>query len=135
MMGSNENIIVRFYKRIVQNGIKNAISFFLLYIKLHLLLTCSCHVRSKIPQSAYLPHPVGIVIGSDVSIGENVHIYQNVTLTAGVTVEDGARILKGAIILNNSIVKENATVGAHSVVLDDVDEASVVAGIPASPIG
>ena len=135
MMGSTGNVLIRFYRRTVKCGIKNAISYFLIYSKLHLLLTCSCHVRSKIPQSAYLPHPVGIVIGSDVSIGEDVHIYQNVTLTAGVTVKNGARIFKGAIILNNSIVRKNASVGAHSVVLDDVDEASVVAGIPASPIG
>ena len=135
MMGTNGNLFIRFYKRALRIGIKNAISYFLLYIKLRLLLICSCHVRSKIPQSAYLPHPVGIVIGSDVSIGEGVHIYQNVTLTEGVTVQNGARIFKGAIILNNSIVGENALVGAHSVVVDDVDEASVVAGIPASPIG
>jgi serine O-acetyltransferase len=134
MMSSTGNVFIRFYRRIVRNGIKDAIYHFTLYIKLQLLLTCSCHVRSKIPQSAYLPHPVGIVIGSDVIIGENVHIYQNVTLTAGVTVKDDARILKGAIILNNSTINEGAIVGAHSVVLDDVDEASVVAGIPAYPI-
>jgi serine O-acetyltransferase len=104
------------------------------YLQLHLLMICSCHIRSNIPKSSYLPHPVGIVIGRNVNIGKNVHIYQHVTLTSGVTVKDNARILTGSIILNKTTVGKGAVIGANSVVLQDVDDDAIVAGIPASPL-
>ena len=134
MMGTSGNIITRFAKRTWQKGIYDAIMHTFLYLQLHLLLRCSCHIRSNIPKSSYLPHPVGIVVGQNVRIGNHVHVYQNVTLTTGVTIEDNARILAGAIILNKSTVGRGAVIGAQSIVLEDVEDNSVVAGVPASAL-
>ena len=48
---------------------------------------------------------------------------------------DGVLISAGAKILGNIYIGEGAKVGAGSVVLQDVEPHTTVAGVPAKPVG
>lgn len=101
-------------------------------------------LRSEIGPGLYLPHTGGIVLGAR-RIGSNVTIYHGVTLGAPVldvrysddlrpTVEDGVVIAAGAKVLGGVTVGRHAIVGANAVVVKDVDEGTVVGGVPAAYI-
>lgn len=98
-------------------------------------------VVCKIGPGLFFPHTQGTVIGA-VSIGANAVIYQGVTLGArdldftydeahrpvignNVVVGAGAKVLGGLAVGNNVVV------GANSVLLIDVPDDVVVAGMPA----
>jgi len=99
----------------------------------------SCNISTPLPKSTVLPHPVGVVVGHDVSLGENVRIQQNVTLgrpaptpEAGYPqIGDDVRIGAGAVILGDIELGDGCVVGANAVVVDDVSEGTTVAGVPA----
>ncbi|WMW23247.1 acyltransferase [Methanolobus mangrovi] len=88
-----------------------------------------------------------IVIGNRVAIGPNVillsssdpnnsKIYPHVKIQRGIVIiKDDAWIGAGAIIMPDIIVGEGAVVGAGSVVTKNVDDYSIVAGVPAKKIG
>lgn len=101
-------------------------------------LRFSCDIRQGLPSSTHLGHPVGIVIASSAEIGENVQINQNVTIGAGrdgsPTIKDDAVIYSGAVVIGDITVGERAVIGANSVVLQDVESETVVAGVPATEI-
>jgi serine O-acetyltransferase len=101
-----------------------------------------------------LPHAQGIVIGSGAVVGNYAEIYQGVTIGTtwdlrtwdeasklfGPKVKDGrkypiigdnVRIGVGATIVGPITVGNDVVVGAHAVVLEDVPNRCVVAGIPA----
>jgi serine O-acetyltransferase len=102
----------------------------------------SCDIGQKLPKSTYMGHPVGIVVNSDAEIGKNVQINQNVTIGVragshprGVPViKDDVTIFAGAVILGGVTLEEGCTVGANSVVLDDVGSGKTVVGAPAREI-
>lgn len=102
-------------------------------------ISTSCDISIVLPQSTQLPHPLGIVIGHDVEVGSNVRIQQHVTLgrpvpkqSAGYpTIGDNVAIGTGATILGDITIEEGATIGANSVVLDDVPADTTVVGVPA----
>lgn len=88
-----------------------------------------------------------ITIGSRCLIGQQVSIVgSNHKIAAGqsigsqdwdgpgVTIGDGAWIGAGAILLPGSRIGPGAVVAAGSVVRGEVDENTVVAGIPAAPV-
>ena len=90
-----------------------------------------------------MPHPNGITIGVDFVVGSNVTIAQGVTAGAKHSDVPGAKfpvICDGAIIMPNAVlvgeirIGMHAMVGANSVVLSDVPDYAVVAGIPARKI-
>lgn len=99
----------------------------------------------RIGTGLYLPHPVGIVIGSGARIGSNVMLGQGVTIGvryADPTLEqefpticDSATIMARTTIVGGVRVGEGAQVGANSFVGSDVDDYTVVAGVPARRIG
>lgn len=103
----------------------------------------SCDISTRLPRSTVLPHPVGIVIGHDVEIGRNVRIQQNVTLgrerpdddVGYPSLANDVRIGAGAVVLGDIHVGEGSTVGANSVVVDDVQSKTTVVGAPASVKG
>lgn len=74
-------------------------------------------------------------------IEDNVGLWQNVTLGSRSIndlspeqyprVRSGARIYAGAVVIGAVEIGENATVGANSVVLEDVAPGCTVAGVPA----
>ena len=97
-----------------------------------------------------MDHGVGIVIGETAEIGENVTIYQGVTL-GGImpsiesnsqrnqkrhpTIGNNVIIGSGAQILGPVVIGSNAKIGANAVVTKDVQENSVMVGIPAKNVG
>lgn len=101
------------------------------------------HPAAKIGSGIMLDHGSGIVIGETAVVGDNVSIMQSVTL-GGTGKEDGDRhpkigngvlISAGAKILGNIKIGDCCKISAGSVVLKDIPERSVVAGVPATIIG
>lgn len=101
----------------------------------------SCDIGQKLPKSTSLPHPIGIVIGNRAEIGEGLKIYHNVTIgrkekskRAYPRIGDNVDIYSGAVIAGDVTIGNNATIAANAVVLDDVPEGGVAAGVPAEII-
>ena len=103
-------------------------------------IATACDISIPLPRSTSLPHPVGIVVGHDVTVGSNVRIQQNVTLgrprpdpDAGYpTVEDDVSIGAGSVVLGEVTLGKGCTVGANSVVLESVSAGTTVVGAPAT---
>lgn len=102
---------------------------------------CYLSLRARIGPGLRLPHPIGIVIGEGVVIGESCTIYQHVTLGArrrgdwqrGLYpfVGDNVVLFAGAVLAGAIRVGDRSTVGANSVVLEDVPPESTAVGNPA----
>ena len=107
--------------------------------KIYRKYNCIISPSAKIGEGLMLPHPTAIVIGDKVQIGKNVTIYQNVTCGQKKdfypSICDGAVIYAGAIIIGNVKIGKNAIVGANAVVLNDVNDSEIVAGVPAKVVG
>lgn len=102
---------------------------------------CDISPNAKIAAGFFIPHPVGIVIGSGVTIQENVTLYQNTTIGRRVAdeayypvIKNNVTIYGGAMILGGVVVGENATIGAMALVLKDVEPNSIMIGIPAKNV-
>ena len=101
------------------------------------------HPAAKIGYGILMDHATGIVIGETSTVGNNVSIMQSVTL-GGTGKEEGDRhpkvgdgvlISAGAKILGNISIGCGAKIGAGSVVLEDVEPHTTVAGVPAKVVG
>ena len=108
------------------------------------------HPNAKIGKNLFIDHGMGVVIGQTSEIGDNVTIYHMVTL-GGIspsinsddqrntkrhpTLMDNVVVGSGAQILGPVVVGKNAKIGANAVVTKDVDENSVMVGIPAKNVG
>jgi serine O-acetyltransferase len=102
--------------------------------------------NAKIGNDVVFPHPIGIVIGKGVIIGKGVTIYQNVTIGADASarqssvektypnIGDDTVIFGGAYIVGDISIGKNSIIGANSVVISDIPDNSVVAGIPGKVI-
>lgn len=100
------------------------------------------HPGAKIGRRLVIDHGSGVVIGETSVIGDDCLIHHGVTLGAKTT-ESGDRHPKlgnniivgvGAQIIGNCKIGDNAVIGASAVVVRDVGENEVVAGIPAKTI-
>lgn len=96
---------------------------------------------AQVATSTRFPHPTGIVIGEGAIVHEGVTIFQNVTL-GGARLGDwqagnypeigtGTTIFAGAVILGRIRVGRSCTIGANSVVLDDIPDGATAVGAPA----
>ncbi len=105
---------------------------------------CDIAPQARIQGGLYLPHPMGIVIGSSV-IGENATILQNTTLgkreisapveeSSFPTLRDNVLIAAGAVIIGPITIASNARIGANAVVLCNVPEGTTFVGNPAKQI-
>ena len=108
------------------------------------------HPNAKIGKNLFIDHGMGVVIGETSDIGNNVTIYHMVTL-GGIspsinsddqrntkrhpTLMDNVVVGSGAQILGPVVIGKNAKIGANAVVTKDVDENSVMVGIPAKNVG
>ena len=108
------------------------------------------HPKAKIGKNLFIDHGMGVVIGETSEIGDNVTIYPAVTL-GGIspsinsdnqrntkrhpTLMDNVVVGSGAQILGPVVIGSNAKIGANAVVTKDVQENSVMVGIPAKNVG
>ena len=108
------------------------------------------HPNAKIGKNLFIDHGMGVVIGETSDIGDNVNIYHMVTL-GGIspsinsddqrntkrhpTLMENVVVGSGAQILGPVVVGKNAKIGANAVVTKNVDENSVMVGIPAKNVG
>ena len=108
------------------------------------------HPKAKIGKNLFIDHGMGVVIGETSDIGDNVTIYHMATL-GGIspsinsddqrnikrhpTLKENVVVGSGAQILGPVVVGKNAKIGANAVVTKDVDENSVMVGIPAKNVG
>lgn len=82
---------------------------------------------------------MGAILGGRATVGKNCHIGAGAVLAGviepasakPVIVEDGVLVGANAVLVEGVHVGANAVVAAGSVVLDDVPENAVVAGVPA----
>ncbi len=75
----------------------------------------------------------GAVIDHDCIVGAFSHISPNAALGGGAKIGKRAMIGAGAVVLPMITIGDDAVVGAGSVVISDVAEGAVVAGVPALP--
>lgn len=100
------------------------------------------HPAAKIKGGIMIDHATGVVIGETACIGQNVSIYQGVTLGGKgnetgkrhPNILEGASIFASSTILGNIEIGENSIIAAGSLVLNDVQENTTVAGIPARKV-
>jgi serine O-acetyltransferase len=83
-----------------------------------------------------LPHPNGIVIHPEARIGPDCRLFQQVTIGTGPEPglpQLGARVWvgAGAKILGGVVIGDDAIIGANAVVITNIPESAVAAGIPA----
>lgn len=82
----------------------------------------------------------GAKVDDLVQVGHNVTICQNTLIMANVVICGGAVVGKKCWIAPNSVIKEkvhignNVTVGLGAVVLKNVEDNLIVAGVPAKPL-
>lgn len=104
----------------------------------------------KIGKNLQIAHGQDIVIGGDTIVGNNCIIYNGVTIgvSGKLIKKDGLLqqeklypkignnciIYTGAKVLGNISVGDNVIIGANSVVLNDIPNSVIVAGIPAKLI-
>lgn len=98
---------------------------------------------TSIGQGFVIKHYGTIVIAPQARIGNNVTILQGVTIgkshigdrTGWPTIKDDCIIFAGAKIIGNITIGQGCVVGANAVVIKDVPDNSIVAGVPANVVG
>lgn len=99
--------------------------------------------RTEIGYGLRLPHKGGIVIHVKTVIGNNCEIMQGVTIGNNImksrdevaAIGNEVLLCAGAKIIGNVTIGNTVIVGANAVVTHDVEEHTIVGGIPARPIG
>ena len=93
---------------------------------------------AKVGRYCFITNPMGISIAGDCVIGENVEIHRGANIGEKngkyPRIGNNVYIGSGAHLLGDIKVGDRAIIGAMSLVINDVGEACVVAGIPAKNI-
>lgn len=95
----------------------------------------------KIGVGVVFPHPNGIILGGNTLIGNNCTIYQQVTF-GGKNIGDAQQgnypklgnnviVFAGAKLVGDISIGNDSIIGANGVVIKDVQEKTIVGGIPA----
>ena len=96
-----------------------------------LITQCEIHLNCEIGGGLILPHPTGIILHPESKVGVNCVIFHQVTLAGKVTVGGHVDIGTGAKLMGPIEIGDHVQIGSNSVVTKDVDDKSVVAGVPA----
>lgn len=111
--------------------------------RISVVFAVDIHPAARIGSGVLLDHATGIVIGETAVVADNVSILQDVTL-GGTGKETGDRHPKigagvligpGSKILGNINIGACAQIAAGSVILKDVPDCALMAGVPAKQIG
>lgn len=99
---------------------------------------------AELGKNIQFPHPNGIVIGYGTIIKDNVTIFQQVTLGAqGGTnsnnkkypiIDSNVTIYIKSSVIGSVKVGENSIIGAHSLVLNDIEVNSINVGVPTKKV-
>lgn len=108
-----------------------------------LVYAMDIHPQARLGKALFLDHGIGLVIGSTAVVEDGANIWHGVTLGSTLTqagdrhpkVRRNVTIGAGATLLGNVEIGEGAVIAAGSVVLQSVPSFTVVAGIPARPVG
>ena len=97
---------------------------------------------AKIGRGLYIIHYGGIIINKDCVIGDNCNISQGVTLgeesiganKGSPIIGDNVYIGPGSTLLGRVVVGDNVVIRANSLIINDIEDNSVVMGVPARVI-
>lgn len=113
----------------------------ILYRLIYLINNCHVHYSTEIGKNTVIAYGgIGVIIHKDAIIGQNCVIESNVTIGGRSNIKtlpiigDNVFIGTGAKVLGNIRVGNNSIIGANAVVIKDVPENSIVAGVPAKII-
>jgi len=90
------------------------------------------HSRSAIGAHAIINS--GAIVEHDCMIGENAHVCPGVALGGDVTVGPDTMVGLGARVIPGVRIGAKCVVGAGAVVVRDVEDGALVAGVPAAPM-
>jgi serine O-acetyltransferase len=101
------------------------------------------HPAARIGRGIMLDHATGLVVGETAVIGDNVSLLHGISLGGSgccrgdrhPKIGSGVMIGAGAKLLGNIRIGDGAKIAAGSVVLQDVDAHTTVAGVPAEVVG
>lgn len=113
----------------------------ILYRIIYLINNCHIHYATKIGRGTVVGYGgIGVVIHKRAVIGEDCMISSNTTIggRSGLVdvpvIGDRVYIGTGARVLGNIKIGNDVLIGANAVVISDVPDNAVVAGIPAKVI-
>ena len=116
-----------------------------LYLRILKKYNCVIYPSAVVGRGFHICHPVGIVIG-DCIIGENFMIYQGCTVGSGMDkvnpktgstqpiVGNNVSLCANSSIIGGVYVADNVVIGAHSLVIKDIEESGTYAGAPVKKI-
>lgn len=93
-----------------------------------------CFIQRNVRLSDNVLVNTGAIIEHDSRVGAHAHISTGVRIGGQVVVGEGAFIGIGSSVKQSVRIGENAIVGAGSVVIDDIPDLAMVAGVPAQRI-
>jgi serine O-acetyltransferase len=106
-----------------------------------ILTTVELPNRAVVGPGLFIPHPSGIVVHMDAKIGRHCNLGHQVTIGVGgrgrsgvPVIGDRVFIAPGAKLFGPIMVGNDVAIGANAVVLKDVPDHVVAAGIPAKII-
>lgn len=106
----------------------------------HVVLGAGCIVGARAVLTTQVSIGEHVVIGAGAIVSHDCRLENFATLAPGVvlaghvTIGYGAELGVGACVIPGKTVGRGAQVGAQSAVVRDIDENTVVAGVPAGPI-
>jgi len=114
--------------------------FIVIYIPFKNTTGMELHPEASIGRKLYIPHGNSIVINKKAIIGDGVTIHQNTTVGINYRTEESPKIGDNVFISTNcSIIGgihigNNAIILSNSAVVQDVEENSIIGGVPAKLI-